>query len=71
MLILSSLKKDGGFSVMDADELFFINGGSTVTTTTGTTTITRTVTVTDKSTGESKTTTHTTEKNYSYTTVTP
>lgn len=28
MLALKSYMHDGGFSVMDADELYFINGGS-------------------------------------------
>lgn len=34
MLALKSYEQANGFSVMDADELFFINGGSSTTTTT-------------------------------------
>ena len=55
-----------GFSIMDIDELFFINGGSVKITTSGTTTITKTKTVTDKETGESHSETSVKEKTFSY-----
>lgn len=59
-----SKSSENGFSIMDIDELIFINGGSSLTK--GTTVITKTKTVTDKETGESYTVTTVSEKNFSY-----